>query len=46
LYLVLPGPLLPLAVTVGLVAFAGGNVLYLMQRPAARRLVWPDPQAG
>jgi Cu(I)/Ag(I) efflux system membrane protein CusA/SilA len=36
------GVLLPVGVGLGMAAFATGLVVYLLRRPAARRLVWAE----
>jgi copper/silver efflux system protein len=45
IYVTLPGAVFTLAVVVSALLIAGGTAAYLVQRPAARRLVWP-PSGG
>jgi Cu(I)/Ag(I) efflux system membrane protein CusA/SilA len=42
LYVALPGALQAVMLALGIFSFAGGLVIYLVVRPAARRLIWPD----
>ncbi len=41
LYMALPGPSFVLGLVTALAALIGGLMIYLLQRPAARRLIWP-----
>jgi len=42
-YLSWPAALLLAACALAVGAIAGGTIAYLRERPAARRLVWPEP---
>ncbi len=42
LYVEMPGPLFGLAVVFGSALFLGTATLYLVRRPAARRIAWPS----
>jgi Cu(I)/Ag(I) efflux system membrane protein CusA/SilA len=42
LYITVPGPLFPLLVAGGSALFVIGVVAYLVRRPTARKLIWPE----
>jgi copper/silver efflux system protein len=42
LYVTVPGAVQAVVLAVGIFAFASGLIIYMVVRPRARRLVWPD----